>query len=188
MHYGGLSYTVPSGWANAVDDPNFYNIVRQEEYAKAAPDVLQYPGIVLLPDVAVAAQDDACSAGVERGIGRSSVEIAARIARIPSLRVGEATAIDIGGRSGTMLEVALAAGWTRFCPDGSGVPVLRGAAGGDDRRMTAQSRWRLILVDIANGRTMAILIDSVDRPSGFDALVADAMPIVTSFEFHLPAP
>jgi hypothetical protein len=69
---------------------------------------------------------------------------------------------------------------------GGGVPDPR--RGDDEWRMTATSRWRLILVDVAKGRTMAILIDAFDEPSRFDDLVAEAMPIVTSFEFHLPAP
>jgi hypothetical protein len=187
MQYGQLSYTVPRGWANAVDDPNLYNLVPQDEYAKTVPDVTRYPGIVLVPDVAVAAQDAACSPTVEPGVGPSSVEIAARIAQIPGLQVGTETAIDIGGHSGTMFDVTLAEGWTRFCPDGSGVSVLWGK-GGDDWRMTATGRWCLILLDVAKGRTMAILIDALDEPSRFDDLVAQAMPIITSFEFHLPTP
>jgi hypothetical protein len=181
MLYGQLSYTVPSGWANAVDDPNLYNLVAQDEYAKTVPDVSRYPGIVIVPDVAVAAQDAACSPKVEPGVGQSSAEIAARIARIPSLAVGSATSISISGRSGTMIDVALKPGWAQSCAVGGGVPVLR--RGDDEWRMTATSRWRLILVDVADGRTMAILIGSFDDLSRFDDLVADAMPIVQSFDF-----
>lgn len=194
MQYGSMSYTVPRGWANTVDDPNFYNLVPEDEYAKAVPDATRYPGVILLPDVNVAAQDEACSPKVEPGVGPSAGEMAARIARIPSLEVGPATPITVAGRSGTMLDVALTDGWSRFCVVDGGVPVLRqgGEAtdgiGGWDRRMTAVDRWRLILVDVAKGRTMAILIDDASVPSRFDDLVAQAMPIVTSFEFHPPTP
>lgn len=194
MQYSSMSYTVPSGWANAVDDPNLYNLVPQDEYAKTVPDATRYPGVILLPDVDVAAQDEACSSKVEPGVGPSAGEIADRIARIPSLEVGPAIPITVAGRSGTMLDVALTDGWSRFCLVDGGVPVLRqgGEAtdgiGGWDRRMTATERWRLILVDVAKGRTMAILIDDSSVPSRFDDLVAQAMPIVTSFEFHPPTP
>lgn len=180
MQYGQLSYTVPDGWANAVDDPGFYDIVLQDDYAKTVTDMSFYSGISLLPDQDVAAQDKACSPKVEPGARRGSVEIAARIARIPSLDVGALTLITIGGRSGTMLDVARRAGWNDFCATDGGVPVLSG------RRMTAGERWRLILLDVPDGQTLAIIIGDASVPSRFDDLVNRAMPIVTSFEFHAP--
>ena len=192
MQYGLLSYAVPSGWANAVDDPNFYNLTPQDEYAKPVPDSTRYPGIALLSDVDLAAQDEACSPKVEHGVGQSSDEIAARIARISSLEVGAATLVTVAGTSGTMLDVTLKEGWSRFCAVGGGVPLLRqgGQAtdglDGWDRRMTEGGHVRLILLDVAKGRTMAILIDAFHEPARFDDLVAQAMPIVTSFEFHPP--
>ena len=91
MQYGQLSYTVPDGWANAVDAPGFYNIVPHDAYAMHASNEAAYPGRSLVVDAAVSAQDDACSATVEPGVGRSSSEMAARIARIPSLQVGAPT-------------------------------------------------------------------------------------------------
>lgn len=117
---------------------------------------------------------------------RSPTDIAARIARIPSLEVGAAAPISIAGWPGTMLDVALAPGWDQSCAAGGGVPVLRG--GGDDWRMTAATRWRLILVDVGDGRTMAIFISAFEDSSRFDDLVVRAMPIVESFEFHPPTP
>jgi hypothetical protein len=193
MQYGQVSYTVPDGWANAIDDPNFYDIVPRDEYAKALPDETLHSGISLLAFEDIAAQDDACSPAVEPGVRHGAAEIAARLARIPSLDVGAATPISIGGRTGTMLDVALTPGWSRFCATDGGVPVLRqgGAAtdgqAGWDRRITEGERWRLILLDIADGGTTAIIIGDSSGPSRFDELVAQAMPIVTSFEFQTPA-
>jgi len=190
MQYGQLSYTVPSGWANADDAIGFYNLVPQDAYAKPASNETAYRGISLLADAAIAAQDAACSPKIEPGIGRTPGEMAARIALIPGLAVGAATSIMIAGRPGTMLDVALKSGWNRFCPVGGGVPVIVEADTSDPLawRMTAAGRWHLFLVDVAEGRTMAILIDSFDQPSLFDDLVVQAMPIVTSFELHPPTP
>jgi hypothetical protein len=182
MQYGSMSYTVPSGWANAVDDPNFYNIVPQDEYAKAGVDMTRLSGITLLPDTHVARQDGACSPTVEPGVGQGAAAISARIARIPSLIVGVAKPISIAGRSGTMFDVGLKPGWTTLCPVGGGVPVLT-----DDRQMTAAEHWRLILVDVADDRTLAIIIADAAVPSRLDDLVAQAMPILTSLELHLPS-
>ena len=182
MQYGSISYTVPSGWANAVDDPNFYDIVPTDEYAKTVPDMTRYAGIDLIPDVTVSGQDDACSASVEPGYRRSLADMTARIAEIPSLDVGAASPVSIAGRSGTMFDVALKPGWTSRCSSGDGLPILSG-----DWRIAAGERWRLILLDVAEDRTMAIIINDAAGPSRFDDLVAAAMPIVTSFELHLPS-
>jgi hypothetical protein len=181
MQYGQVSYTVPTGWANAVDDPGFYNIVTQEEYAKTAPDLTLDAGISLFPDQDVAAQDEACSPNVEPGVRRTSAEIAARIAIIPSLDVGLASPTTTGGRSGTMLDVALKQGWSDFCAVDGGVPVL------SSRRIYAGERWRLILLDVADDNTLAIIIGDASSPSRFDDVVTGAMPIVSSFEFEEPA-
>lgn len=120
--------------------------------------------------------------------------MAARIALIPSLEVGAPTSITIAGTSGAVFDVALKEDWSRFCPVGGGVPVLRQGgkategSEGWDRRMVAAERWRLILLDVAQGKTLAIVIDDSSVPSRFDDLVAAAMPIVTTFEFHPPSP
>ena len=150
-----------------------------------------YPGISLVADAAVAAQDDACSAKVEPGVGNGSSDDGGPDRRIPSVKVGAAARISVAGRSGTMFDVSLKPGWDRFCSVGGGVPVIRenvDSADGLDWRMTATGRWRVILVDVAPGRTMAIVVDALGEPSQFDALVAEAMPIVTSFELHPPTP
>jgi hypothetical protein len=185
MQYGSMSYTVPSGWANAVDDPNFYDIVPTGEYAKTVPDMSRYSGIALIPDVGVVAPEDGCSPSVESGFSRSMDDMTARIAEIPSLDVGVATSINLAGRSGRMFDVALKEGSSQSCAADGGVPVLRSL--GWDRRMTAGERWRLILLDVADGRTMAIVINDASVPSRFDDLVAQAILIVKSFELHLPS-
>jgi hypothetical protein len=42
---------------------------------------------------------------------------------------------------------------------------------------------RLFLLDLPDGRTMLIDIESPDSAS-FDALVADAMSVIQTFQFH----
>ena len=93
-----------------------------------------------------------------------------------------------------MIDVAIKEDRGSVCAANGGVPVLRQggeATDGQDgwaRRITAGERWRLILLDVAKGRTMAVLISDASVPSRFDDLVAQAMPIVTSFEWDSPAP
>ncbi len=111
----------------------------------------------------------------------------------PGLVVSDPTPITIDGRSGTMLDLSLSPIWTQTCPDMNGVPtapVIRKADDGWawDWRLAAPDHWRLILLDIADGKALAIVIDDSSQPSRFDELVAQAMPIVESFQFHPPAP
>ena len=49
---------------------------------------------------------------------------------------------------------------------------------------------RLILLDLTGGRTLAIAIQDVGSPgrARFQALTAEVMPVVESFEFHAPPP
>jgi hypothetical protein len=79
-----------------------------------------------------------------------------------------------------MLDVALKQGWSDFCAVDGGVPVLSG------RRIFAGERWRLILLDVLDDRTLAIIIGDASSPSRFDDLVTRALPIVSSFEFQAP--
>ena len=47
----------------------------------------------------------------------------------------------------------------------------------------APARQRLIFLDLGNERVAAILIRAVD-PDQFDEFLAEAMPIVESFDFR----
>jgi len=203
VQYGQLSYTVPDGWANTEDSPiNFY-LVPQADYAAYPFGNGPNHGIYLLADPAVSSQDAACSPPDEPGVGRSAVEMAAWIAQIPGLVVSDPTPITIDGRSGTTLDVSLSPTRTQTCPEMKNVPaasVIRPADDGQgwisgefehlgrDWRLGAHERWRLILLDLAPGKRLAIVIDDSSQPSRFDELVAQAMPIVESFKFHPPPP
>ena len=67
---------------------------------------------------------------------------------------------------------------------GSGADVGAGAALGPDRP------FRLILLDLTGGRTLAIAVFSGGplEASELDEHAAEAMPIIESLEFHPPTP
>jgi hypothetical protein len=102
--------------------------------------------------------------------------------------------VKVGGYSGQMLDLHLAPSWTQGCqaPEGPvvGIPILL-QSGSGPRAAIGISRdhpVRLILLDLANGRTLAIAIFDLEAvtPTQFDGHVSDVMPIIESFEFHAP--
>jgi hypothetical protein len=105
-------------------------------------------------------------------------------------------ALTIGGRPAMMLDVRVAAGWTGgTCPANggssrNGAVALISADFSDlqpfsswDGWLRPNERMRLVFVDLGSGQAVAISIYDTSSPSQFDALVAEAMPIVESFEF-----
>jgi hypothetical protein len=102
--------------------------------------------------------------------------------------------VRIGGYDGQMLDLQLAPSWTGGCraPDGPFVamPILDGTEFemGAGVGLGPNGSFRLILLDLTGGRTMAIAVFGAgpSQPSQLDEEVAGAMPIIESFEFHPP--
>ena len=95
-----------------------------------------------------------------------------------------------------MLDLRLAPSWTGGCLD-AGWPDRRdadpcrvGTEVGPVCGIAPTMPVRLILLDLGDGRTMAIGIFDLgpSEPAQFDEQVAEAMPVIESFEFHPPTP
>ena len=71
-----------------------------------------------------------------------------------------------------------------------GMPILVRARWLHARTSRLGHPIRLILLDLSDGRTMSVAVSSVDpsEPSAFAKQLAEAMPVVESFEFHPPMP
>ncbi len=159
------------------------------DYAKSPSSDTPYHGIYVFTDPVISTQDAACTEGEQPGVGRTVDDLVGWITRQPSLEVSQPESIVIDGYQGTFVDVALSSMWDQECP-GMGVPsapVLHEAdqtsGEGWDWRMSAPERWRLLLLDLGEGDVVAIFIDDSSDPSRFDELVAQAMPIVKSFDF-----
>lgn len=182
MQYGAMSYTVPSGWANANDAGGLYNLVLQTDYAKDVPDESAYPGIYLLVDPGVAKPAQACTDEVTPGAGLDGAQIVAALSAVRGVEIGKATDITVAGTVGTARDVAMAAGTADRCAASGGIPLLT------DRRLRPGEHWRLILVDLSAAHRLAIVVDDAGQPRRFDDLVGQATPIIESFELHPPTP
>jgi hypothetical protein len=192
--FGELTYTLPEGWSIASDHTSDIRLVHSTDYALETADGPpngDSDGIEAWIRPA-ALSSEPCSEQVAPEIGRTPDELVDWFAAHPRLDAGEPQAVTIDGHEGRMIDFSIATSQTDTC--GFPRPVVGlltegvGAAGsvGDGPYIVgimAPARQRLIFLDLGNERVAAILIRSVD-PDRFDDFLAEAMPIVESFDFR----
>lgn len=188
--YGQLRYTVPAGWANQSDYPPNYTLMPAVDYAGAAgdPNGSTSHGIYLFARPAAWADTATCANKVAPGIGQTPAALAAWVASRPGVVATKPAPITVGGYPGLMLDIHLAPSWTRACPGDTfpSAPLLLNVSGSPSDwnwGIAGTEQQRLILVDIGGGKTVAIIVDDHSTPSRFDQLVAQAMPIIATFQF-----
>jgi hypothetical protein len=184
--YGALTYTVPDGWANAEDLPSTFGLLPRREYdtydrstcGEVCPD-----GITLLARVSAAEQGDACESRAEPGVGRTATELVDWLTSLPGL-VTSTEPVTVDGSAAVAIDVAVAESWTGTCaaePPLVGLPLFT-EVGGWHWAIFSGDRYRVIPVDLGDGATVVIVVDTRDA-STFDAFVAEAMPLIESFDF-----
>jgi hypothetical protein len=190
-----MSYTVPDGWKVKVDQPEAFVVHHLPDASpgKSANDV--FVSLFGRPRLAADFVDGAICGPVFAApdVGREVDEIVGAIVARPGIVSTPPAAVTISGFGGQMLDVHLAPSWTGGCvaPDGPVVamPILVGEAG-PVAAVSRDNPLRLFLLDIGGERTLAIVIFSLEptQPSQFEDRVAQAMPVIESFEFHPPTP
>jgi hypothetical protein len=116
------------------------------------------------------------------GVGGGVDELVAAItARAGVISTSPAT-VTIGGHKGQMLDLQLAPSRTNRCRAPEGLIIGVG--------LSPDHPVRLILLDLGNGRTMAVVIFDLEPSNSvkFQRQVAEMMPIIESFEIHPPTP
>jgi len=170
---GQVAYTVPAGWTDNVECADCL--------------VLLGPGFASLINLStnVAPSGNPGSCGLPTGA--TPTEIAGWLRTLPSLTVSTPTAISIGGLTGVRVDVSAGADPSRdpcsFLLDGSGNVSLTNANLPDQPVSVpskGMSRW--ILLDRGDGSTLLVDLETQDSAT-WSALLTDAMPVVTSFEF-----
>ena len=191
--YGAVTYTVPDGWANAADWPEYFSLVPSADYAgfgpTGGPDGT-FHEIVVRANPAMSDQAADCTGTALTSVEHSVQGFIDWIRGQSRLTASTPTAITVGGHQGQYVDVKVAPDWTGTCPDiKDGTPAAvfmttAGAKASDESvGMAGDEQMRLMFVDIGQGDIVAIWIDSTD-PSRFDRLVADAMPIIESMTFE----
>jgi hypothetical protein len=193
--YGQLTYTVPDGWANSYDSQGSFFLEPADGY-EGANDV--HPQLAVWPDITAPIQ---CTIDPDHGVALGASNLADWIEALPQVAV-ERTQIEIGGLPAEQLDIRIVSdeglcdeqlGW-----NGLVLTTSRDYPEPDAYGILAGQTMRLILVDTAPERTVAIYIDDSDNGTsveldpagndiGFEPLAAELMPIIESFRFS-PTP
>ncbi|HEY5519835.1 MAG TPA: hypothetical protein VIK08_04180 [Candidatus Limnocylindrales bacterium] len=180
--FGGVTYTVPAGWANYSDWPNTVGLTTTDEFANttrsnpepaAGVDVLTNASALAAPCSLALSTSQASANDLLVDLGGNIV-------------VTQPTAVTIDGYSGGYVDITATA---EPAPSGAGrsptycgtdVPYLYAA--GDAQSIPVGQKQRLVLLDLPDGNLVAVIVwaDS----SQFDALVTAAMPVIQSMTFN----
>ncbi len=193
-----LSYTVPERWKVKEDQAETFLLHQLPDDLASQPSADLFLHMFTQPRMAAdfAAGAICGSSTLAPDVGRGVDEIVAAIRARPGVVSTSPSAVTIGGYRGQMLDLHLAASWTGGCksPDGPivAMPILLGSGAdvGAGAALGPDSPFRLILLDLTGGRTLAIAVFSGGplEASELDEHAAEAMPIIESLEFHPPTP
>ncbi|HEX5822838.1 MAG TPA: hypothetical protein VFY18_00135 [Candidatus Limnocylindrales bacterium] len=183
--YGRFSYVVPDGWQNFEDGGDGYALAKQD--APEGPDAVPAAAIRIWQDVLANAQTASCENARAPGVGHTPRAIATWLSSLPSLSTTKPKSVTIGGLKGFTLDVSMNRASKSTCPWMDGKPAATLFINSDPSSsfgwgIGLDGSMRLFLLDLGGGRTLLIDVEATDQPT-WKALVADAMPVVESFQF-----
>jgi hypothetical protein len=167
----GSTFSVPEGWVNDTDSADFYGVfpdtpANEAEFARSGGLGQNiFMGIVDTPGLGI------CE-GVGDTEGSTAAELVDSLVADDALVTTEPVDVTIGGLTGTRVDAYLDPDWAGNCADTEEPPT-------EDQK---DYRGRFVFLDIPNGGRLMIVVGSV-HAADFEALVAEAMPIVESFQF-----
>jgi hypothetical protein len=176
--FGALTYTVPDGWANDADWPTRLSLLPSGDFAKTPNEDVDSEILVFTQPIALSQEAPCFTEEPESGVGRTVDDLIAWLDGVPGLDTTEAMAVTIDGYPGRQVDLSVNPDRTPKCD----VLEFIKSSGGDPVAIGSEERERLILLDLGQGDVVGIRIFS-RHPAQFDAFVAEAMPIVESFQF-----
>jgi hypothetical protein len=189
---GAIEFTVPDGWANSVDWPNWFALTPQADYATETPEgpatesAIHEVSLFALPAAAVGGRT--CNSAAQPAVPRTVDGLIEYVQGITDLVTSDTpTPVTIDGHPGKWINLAVASTDGSICP-GESEPGALYLVPADDSDMwhvgiIKGERQRLLLLDLGDGDILAVVIDSAD-PDRFNELVDQAMPIIESMTFH----
>jgi hypothetical protein len=166
----GSRFIVPEGWVNDIDTADFFGLIpdtpaNQAEFASSrGPAQSITMGLVDTPTIF-------CDEIESRG--SSAAELADSMVANEALVTSDPVEVTIGGLSGTRVDAHIDPDWTGSCQP------FNTEASADIK----DYRGRFVFLDMPDGR-MAIFVQSL-HAADFETLLAEAMPIVESFQFEI---
>jgi len=175
-----LTYTVPTGWVNSGDWPQFYSLFpdtpsNEAEFARSR-DAAQSINIATEIDTGWADDWGICPGTVDHGVVTTADDVVGALAASPNLVTTEPVQVKIGGLDGYQIDVRLDPGWTGTCPLDPEDPPTKDFT---------DIRHRLFVLDRSGGNPFASILVVSLQSSKFEAFAAEVAPIVDSFTFDL---
>jgi hypothetical protein len=168
-----FTLTVPDGWINDGDAVEYYSLFPDTPANRAEFERTGNPANSMVIASRLARPWFACEAW-EDNRGATAAEMAAAVSGNEALLTTGLVDVSIGGLSGKQFDVRLNPDWTETCPDGMPASVL------------ADQRTRAIFLDGPGSRVLVLFVGS-PHAADHEAFLAEAMPIVESFQFDLGA-
>lgn len=190
--WGAVTYTVPAGWSNSADWPNSFSLTPSVDYAKEGSSGAAngpFHEVDLYRRPAANAQDPGCSTNIVASVPTTVDGLIGYLTGLKSLVSTAPLAMTVAGHPAKWIDIKVAPGWTKTCPDSGGTPtavfLAHAAKGLSDYGigLAGTEQERMIFVDLGAGNVVLITIDSTD-PARFDELIAQATPIIATFAFN----
>jgi hypothetical protein len=175
--FGGVTYTVPDGWANFSDWPGVLGLTTSTDFANTTPSDVQ-PLTQLTVFTHATPLTKACSFEPVAVIPSSLVAAFTDLDKVKGLTVGATSSLSIGGHQAAFADLTFDAAGAAAC--GNEISFMKG--GGDTLSIGAGERQRLYLVDVGEAGFVAIWLRTPDGTS-FDQLVAPAATVAESMSF-----
>ncbi len=189
--YGGVTYTVPDGWANSGDWPNELVLMPSSDYARAGAQGLsngEFEELVVLARPVLNQVNADCARMPATSVDHTVQGYIDWIRSQPSLQVTQPKPITVSGHPAQMVDVSLAPGWKQGCKDDpkpQPASVFLAAEDADPAAtwgIAGKEQMRVVVIDIGGGDLAVAYADSTD-PSRFHVLAQDSLPIVSSMVF-----
>lgn len=178
--YGAFTYTVPEGWVNVEDWPDYFRLAP----AGAAPSG---PYIYFIRDVVRSTRADPCDGDLDPDAGHTAEAIAEALP-VPGLTVSTPEAVTIGGLAGLRVDVAIDAASATPCSFSEGrlhQEFLTDSVPGEGFSwgIEADNHERVYLLDVAPDLAMAVVIHA-ETEAGYTAFLDEATTVVESLTFN----
>ena len=165
--YGQVAYTVTDGWTSTLDDKARLTLLPPDA------DEQGEHGLYLFADVAATTTD--CPATSAAAVGMDA--IADAITSTPGLEATTDVA-EVGGFEARTIDITA----TDLICDGEASVLASkpGAVTSWSATINEGQQMRIVLVDLTDNRTLALVISSERSPSAYAALVDDAAAVIDS--------
>jgi len=185
--HGALAFTVPSGWAAYTDYPDVFGLTPLDQYvAFDGEDCYDCAGdrdLITVLGQPGAATEDCLEANVP-GIGSDRRALLDWLLGHPGLQITPPENSTIGGFPASSFFVEASEDWTGTCDEENpfeAVPIFY-RQDSYHWALNVGMRYHVTLVDLDDGSTVAIVVDTADD-ADLESFVETARPIIESFEF-----